>query len=270
MLDNFKLATKFTLLLSLVFIGSILFSGFALSQALEQKAKDEINYQGQILIEMVNSVRSYNDNHLNNLLEPNLKNQARFVPETIPTFAAREVFETLRKSKEYSNFLYKDATLNPTNLRDKADDFETHLIERLLNDGFRDLSRRLKLDYLFIDTHPGINEETLLSIIISHILVVVLRPDSQDYQGTAVAIDVARKLDVPNIMLVVNKALPTLNFAALRQQVASTYSTTVAGILPVCEEMFHLGSSDIFALRYPDHPWTQQVSAIAKQIMHNR
>ncbi|OUL28138.1 CDP-3,6-dideoxy-D-glycero-L-glycero-4-hexulose-4-reductase [Nostoc sp. T09] len=141
---------------------------------------------------------------------------------------------------------------------------------RLLNDGFRDLSRRLKLDYLFIDTHPGINEETLLSIIISNILVVILRPDHQDYQGTAVAIDVARKLDVPKIMLVVNKALPKLNFPALRQQLQTAYGTTVAGILPVCEEMFHLGSSDIFSLRYPEHAWTQEVNAIAKQIMHSK
>ena len=140
---------------------------------------------------------------------------------------------------------------------------------RLLNEGFRNLSRRLKLDYLFIDTHPGINEETLLSIIISHVLVTILRPDNQDYQGTAVAVDVARKLNVPKMLLVVNKALPSLNFEALRQQVQKTYSTTVAGILPVCEEMFHLGSSDVFCLRYPDHPWTQEVSAIAKHILQN-
>ncbi|NWF62195.1 MAG: MinD/ParA family protein [Fischerella sp.] len=141
---------------------------------------------------------------------------------------------------------------------------------RLLNDGFQHLSKRLKLDYLFIDTHPGINEETLLSIIISNILVVILRPDQQDYQGTAVAVDVARKLDVPSIMLVINKALPTFNFQALRQQIVSTYGTNVAGILPVCEEMFYLGSSDIFSLRYPDHPWTQEVSAIAKHILNHR
>ncbi|MCX7593862.1 MAG: MinD/ParA family protein [Fischerella sp.] len=141
---------------------------------------------------------------------------------------------------------------------------------RLLNDGFQYLSKRLKLDYLFIDTHPGINEETLLSIIISNILVVILRPDRQDYQGTAVAVDVARKLDVPSIMLVINKALPTFNFQALRQQIVSTYGTNVAGILPVCEEMFYLGSSDIFSLRYPDHPWTQEVSAIAKHIISHR
>jgi len=141
---------------------------------------------------------------------------------------------------------------------------------RLLNDGFRNLSRRLKLDYLFIDTHPGINEETLLSIIISHVLVTILRPDYQDYQGTAVAVDVARKLEVPNMLLVVNKALPALNFDTLRQQVQRTYDTTVAGILPVCDEMFHLGSSDIFCLRYPNHSWTQEVSAIAKHIIQSK
>ena len=61
------------------------------------------------------------------------------------------------------------------------------------------------MDYLFIDTHPGLNEETLLSITISDVLVLILRPDQQDYQGTAVTIDVARKLEVPKLLLVVNK-----------------------------------------------------------------
>lgn len=137
---------------------------------------------------------------------------------------------------------------------------------RLLNDGFRHLTQRFQLDYLFIDTHPGINEETLLCAIISDVLVVIMRPDKQDYQGTAVTIDIARKLEVPKMLLVVNKVLPSLNYEALRQQVQGTYKVPVAGILPVCEEMFHLGSSDIFCLRYPEHPWTKTVSAIAKQL----
>lgn len=137
---------------------------------------------------------------------------------------------------------------------------------RRLNDGLRDLVRRLKLDYLFIDTHPGINEETLLSIIVSDIFVLILRPDQQDYQGTAVAVDVARKLEVPKMFLIVNKALPSLNFKELRQKIQNTYRTPVSGILPVCEEMFELGSSGIFSLRYPEHPWTKEVSAIARQI----
>jgi MinD-like ATPase involved in chromosome partitioning or flagellar assembly len=138
---------------------------------------------------------------------------------------------------------------------------------RLLNDGLRDLVRRLKLDYLFIDTHPGINEETLLSIILSDIFVLILRPDHQDYQGTAVAVDVARKLGVPKMLLVVNKALPSLDFTELRHRVQNTYETPVAGILPVSEEMFALGSQGIFSLHHPEHAWTQEVNMIVKQIM---
>lgn len=42
-----------------------------------------------------------------------------------------------------------------------------------LNDGFQELIRSLKLDYLLIDTHPGLNEETLLSIGISNVLVIL-------------------------------------------------------------------------------------------------
>lgn len=49
-------------------------------------------------------------------------------------------------------------------------------------------------------------EETLLSIVISDALVVVMRPDKQDYEGTGITVTVARELKVPNLMLVVNKA----------------------------------------------------------------
>lgn len=53
----------------------------------------------------------------------------------------------------------------------------------LLNDGFRDVVEKLNLDYLLIDTHPGLNEETLLSIAISNALVIILRPDQQDIKA---------------------------------------------------------------------------------------
>src|SRR5436190_5921619 len=76
-----------------------------------------------------------------------------------------------------------------------------------LNEGLQTLCKKLQLDYLFIDTHPGLNEETLLSVAISDVLIIILRPDQQDFQGTAVTVDIARSLDVPNLLLVVNKAL---------------------------------------------------------------
>lgn len=63
---------------------------------------------------------------------------------------------------------------------------------RLL-EGFQTLIEALNLDYLFIDTHPGLNEETLLCLSISDILVLILRPDQQDFMGTAVTAEVARE-----------------------------------------------------------------------------
>jgi MinD-like ATPase involved in chromosome partitioning or flagellar assembly len=183
------------------------------------------------------------------------------------TYDVSSVFTTRQKAGWFSNNKGK-IYLIPSSI--KTNEISKIIREgydaRLLNEGFRHLAQHLKLDYLFIDTHPGINEETLLSVIISDILIVILRPDKQDYQGTAVTIDVARKLDVPKMLLVVNKVLPSVNQETLRAQVQRTYNTSVAGILPVCDEMFQLASSDIFSLRYPEHPWTQTVSAIAKQI----
>ena len=137
----------------------------------------------------------------------------------------------------------------------------------LLTDGFRTLIRTLRLDYLFIDTHPGLNEETLLSLLISDMLVLILRPDQQDFQGTAVTVEVARKLQMKKILLVINKALPKLDFASLKQQVQQAYDAPVAGILPVSEEMIELGSANIFTLVYPEHPYTRGVRDIAAQIL---
>ncbi len=135
-----------------------------------------------------------------------------------------------------------------------------------LSDGFQELITKLKLNYLFIDTHPGLNEETLLSLAISDCLVLILRPDKQDFQGTAVTVDVARKLDVPRMLLVVNKAVPTIDFSSLRHRIENTYNATVAGVLPESEEMLRLGSGGVFCLLYPDHPLTREMNAIARQI----
>jgi MinD-like ATPase involved in chromosome partitioning or flagellar assembly len=134
----------------------------------------------------------------------------------------------------------------------------------LLNDGFHKLVEDLNLDVLMIDTHPGLNEETLLSIAISDALAIIMRPDSQDYQGTSVTVEVARKLDVPRLVLIVNKTPPIFNFDEVRARVEKTYNCEVAAVLPHSDEMMTLASSGIFVLHYPDHPVTglyRQVTA---------
>ncbi len=138
----------------------------------------------------------------------------------------------------------------------------------LLNKGFKTLRKELQLDYLLIDTHPGINEETLLSIGISDEMVIILRPDNQDFQGTAVTLDVARGLDVPLINLLVNKALSKYDRAQISKEVEGKFHAPVAGVLPLNEDMVELASSDIFSLRFPDHPWSQELRRAAKIILN--
>ncbi|MBV8884599.1 MAG: DUF3365 domain-containing protein [Chroococcidiopsidaceae cyanobacterium CP_BM_RX_35] len=125
-----KISTKFNSLLILGFVISIAMSGIALSSALEQRAQDEVTSQALLLIQTMNSLRNYTQDRVFPLLEHRLETESAFIPEAIPTYSLREVFENLRKNEAYKNFLYKDATLNPTNLQDKADSFEVELINR--------------------------------------------------------------------------------------------------------------------------------------------
>lgn len=136
----------------------------------------------------------------------------------------------------------------------------------LLNDGFRDVVDKLNLDFLLIDTHPGLNEETLLSIAISDALVIILRPDSQDYQGTIVTVDVAKKLDVPKMLMVVNKVPSTFDLADVRTRVEQTYNATVAAVFPHSDEMMTLASSGIFAIQYPDNIMTKALRSLVDQL----
>jgi septum site-determining protein MinD len=133
----------------------------------------------------------------------------------------------------------------------------------LLNDGFSKVIDDLKLDTLMIDTHPGLNEETLLSIAISDVLVIIMRPDSQDYQGTSVTVDIARKLGVPRLLLLINKVPAVYDTAATKARAEKIYACEVGAVLPHSDDMMALASSGLFVLRFPDHP----ITALYKQVV---
>lgn len=137
----------------------------------------------------------------------------------------------------------------------------------MLNDGFNDLIRHFDLDYLIIDTHPGMNEETLLSIAISNMLIILLRPDQQDFQGSAVTLDIARKLEVSNIRLVLNKVPSRFDMNALQRDVAETFAAPVVAALRLSEDVAAAGSSNIFSAIYPDHEWSQAILAVCDEII---
>lgn len=127
-ITNVKIRAKFNIFLICIFILSISLSGTALSAVLQYRAKEELTSKAMVLFATMNSVRNYTQNQINPRLAPKLETESAFIPQAIPTFSVREVFESVRSDEEYKNFFYKDAALNPTNLRDKADEFETQLV----------------------------------------------------------------------------------------------------------------------------------------------
>lgn len=165
LLKNLKLGKKFTILLLLVFAWGVIFSGIALATVLDRNAENEVASKALVLMETINSVRDYTNAQVMPELTERLDTE--FLPQAIPTFTAHEVFERLRQDKAYKEFFYKSATLNPTNLRDKADDFETAIINRFRREtnlkelsGFRSLSSG---DFYYIARPLDIPQNSCLS-----------------------------------------------------------------------------------------------------------
>jgi HAMP domain-containing protein len=130
MLNNFKLGAKFNLVLLLIFIVGVAVSGGALSQVLQKNAQNQVTSKALVLLETMNSIRNYTSTEVNPELADKLETEAEFLPQTVPAYSARQVFEDLIKKKDYKNFFYREATLNPTNSRDQADEFETKIVNQ--------------------------------------------------------------------------------------------------------------------------------------------
>jgi septum site-determining protein MinD len=131
-----------------------------------------------------------------------------------------------------------------------------------LTEGIRHLVDHLRLDILLIDTHPGLNEETLLSLVLSDVLLIVMRPDRQDYEGTGITARVASELQVPRIRILVNKLPDLFDATAVAARVTEAYDCPVAAVLPHSDDLMRLASEGIFVVRQPDHP----LSALYRQV----
>lgn len=136
----------------------------------------------------------------------------------------------------------------------------------LLTEAIEKLPDLFQLDYLLIDTHPGVNEETLLSVAVSDVLVLMMRPDKQDFQGTAVTVELASRLGVPKLLIGLNKVPPSMDTHALRQHVEATFGAVAGCVLPLNFEMAELGSGGLFVLQKPQHPWSRELSLLAKLV----
>jgi MinD-like ATPase involved in chromosome partitioning or flagellar assembly len=130
-----------------------------------------------------------------------------------------------------------------------------------------DLVQALDLDVLLLDAHAGIYEETLLTIARSDTLAVILRLDRQDFQGTAVIVDVARELEVPRVRLIANQVPAAYDQADVNRKLTDTYRCPVSAVLPHDEQVSTVASSGLYAAEFPSHSFTGLLRQAASNLV---
>lgn len=138
-----------------------------------------------------------------------------------------------------------------------------------LNSHFDQLISEYRLDFLIIDTHPGLNRETLLTTAISDLLILLIRPDQQDYYGTAVLGEIARKLEIPEICVILNKVFSGGEAEQLKKRIQEAFGFPVIGEVPLSQDLARLESRDLLVRRYPEHPISHIFRGMAERIFQS-
>ncbi|NDP41936.1 MAG: DUF3365 domain-containing protein [Aromatoleum sp.] len=124
-----KLIWKFNLVLSGIFVVGFAVAAYVSNSVLQSSAREEILQNARLMMEAALTSRDYTNTQVKPLLETQLKYV--FLPQSVPAYAATEQFTELRK--KHPDYVYKEATLNPTNPRDRASDWEADVVGTFRN-----------------------------------------------------------------------------------------------------------------------------------------
>ncbi len=124
------LRLKFNLVRVAVFIVGFVGAGLISRQLLQDNARDEVERNAELMMESAVAVRSYTVDQIKPHLDPMLNEV--FLPQTVPAYAATEAMRAIQK--KYPGYSYKEATLNPTNPRDRTTDWEADIVQQFRTD----------------------------------------------------------------------------------------------------------------------------------------
>lgn len=125
-----SIAAKINLVFILIFALGFVVAGIVTNALLKESAREETIQSARLLLGSASAVRNYTSKQIVPLLRAQLESQ--FLPQSVPSYSAVENFNIV--SQNYPNFSYKEATLNPTNPRDRATDWEADVVNKLRSD----------------------------------------------------------------------------------------------------------------------------------------
>ncbi len=127
-----KLLARFNLIFIFVFgIGTVLAIWLA-GIFLKNDAKQRVLDQAKLMMETTLAARQYTTLQIKPLLQKVQQHDSVFLPQTVPAYSATQIFDYLHNRNP--DYTYKEATLNPTNPVDRANDWEADVVNIFRND----------------------------------------------------------------------------------------------------------------------------------------
>ena len=125
-----SLLTRVNLTLGVAFLLGVGISGSVAHRILQDQAKREGLETVQLMLASAAAARDYTRAQVAPLLAPQLAE--RFVPQMVPSYAAGQFIDRLRADRPA--FVYREATLNPTNPSDRATEWEADVVNQFRSD----------------------------------------------------------------------------------------------------------------------------------------
>jgi septum site-determining protein MinD len=139
-----------------------------------------------------------------------------------------------------------------------------------LAEGLHGLGKEFGLDVFVINAQAGLDRLALSCIALADILLIVLTLNKQDYLSTGVTLDLARKLEVPDIILTVNRVPERYDLDRVKERVETTFNCGASVLIPLRDELKLDLDDGVSVAAGPSHPIVALARDIGRRVSESR
>jgi len=139
----------------------------------------------------------------------------------------------------------------------------------LLYRGLTKLVEGLVLDYILVDTHPGMDPNSMLIAAGAELLYLVSSTDRQCMDSTEYLIFALRRQGETPTFMVFNKIIENSNAPEMRRNIKASLDMDTATMLPWDVDIARQLDDHPTLLRNPDGPWQRGIHMLLDHLIEN-
>jgi MinD-like ATPase involved in chromosome partitioning or flagellar assembly len=131
------------------------------------------------------------------------------------------------------------------------------------------LATEYQLDYLLIDSHPGIEKDTIVSMAVCDVVVLLSRVDHQDMFGSGVMNEVASQLKKPVVLILnmIPNSVGEKESKKIGEKIGGLFNLQVLTALPFNSDVFENLSRGVFVIEHQKDPLTKRFTELAENMI---